>query len=330
MRQRVANGLMTLCLVLTLSGPVTAQDSYPSRPITLVNPYPPGGGVDKLARALAGPLQRVLKQPVVVDYRTGAAAAIGTASVAHALPDGYTIMIGAASTVTIPEVDRILDRKTAYAYTVDQLVGVALLSSDPTLLVVHPALPVKTAQEFIAFAKAHPGGLVVSSGGYYGPSHLPMALLEKAAGVRFRHLIGTGGGPALSAVLSGNAVAYAAAPAVATPHIDAGRVRVLAQWGTTRSPEFPDVPTWKELGLDLQFTDWYAVFAPARTPPEVLDVLRRALRQAVQNPEYRAEMSRLKQSIDFREGDEFQAWYAQERKLRTKAVRAVGRIDDAQ
>ncbi|TMH11735.1 MAG: tripartite tricarboxylate transporter substrate binding protein [Betaproteobacteria bacterium] len=309
-----------------LTAPAIAQpDVYPSHPVTLVSPYPPGGGVDILLRALVGPWQRALKQPIVVSYRTGAAAALGTASVANATPDGYTVMIGAASTVTIPEVDRLLERPPSYA--LDQLVGVALLSSEPTLLIVHPSLPVKTARDFIELARAHPGELVVSSGGYYGPSHLPILLLERAAGVRFKHLVGTGGGPAMTAVLSGNSVAYAAQPNVATPHILAGRARVLAHWGTKRLPAFPDLPSFKELGIDVEFYDWFAVFAPAKTPAAVIKVLQDSLRQAAHDAEFVAEMQRVNQSIEYRDGDEFQAWYQREKKWRVDAVRAIGKID---
>jgi tripartite-type tricarboxylate transporter receptor subunit TctC len=299
--------------------------AYPSHPVTLVNPYPPGGAIDLLAQALVEPLGSALKQPVTIVYRTGEAAAIGTASVANAPADGYTILVGAASTVTIPEVDRLLERPAAY--TLDQLGCVALLSIEPTVLIVNPSLPVHSAAEFLALARAHPGELMVSSGGFYGPSHLPMLFLERAAGVRFKHLVGTGGGPAMSAVLSGNAVAYAAQPSIATPHVLAGRARALAHWGTTRLPGFPDVPSFKEIGVDVQFYDWFAVFAPAKTPPLVFQVLREALRAATRDAQFQRAMARLNQTIDYRDDADFQAWYENEAKWRIEAVRAIGKID---
>jgi tripartite-type tricarboxylate transporter receptor subunit TctC len=301
------------------------QDAFPSRSVTLVDPYPPGGGVDLVARALLDPLQRSLKQTVTLNYRTGAAGAVGTASVANAKPDGYTILLGAASTVTIPEVDRLLQRPRSYA--LDQLVPVAVLTIEPTLLIVHPSLPVKSAREFVELARAHPGEVVVSSGGYYGPSHLPMLLLERTTGVRFRHLVGTGGGPAMSAVLSGNAVAYAAVPSVVSEHILAGRARALAHTGTQRLAAFPDLPSLKELGIDVEFYDWFAVFAPAKTPPAALAVLQRALRESAHSSEFVAEMARLNQRIEYLDGDALQAWYAHERQWRVDAVRAIGKID---
>jgi tripartite-type tricarboxylate transporter receptor subunit TctC len=309
----------------TPNHPPSPTDPYPSHPVTVVCPYPPGGGIDLLAQAIHDPLERALKQPVTVSYRTGSAAAIGTASVAHAEADGYTILMGAASTVTIPEVDHLLERPRSYE--LDELTAVALLTTEPPVLIVHPSLPAKTAAEFIALAKAHPGELIASSGGFYGPSHLPMLLLERAAGVRFKHLVGTGGGPAMSALLSGNAVAYAAQPNIATPHVQAGRARALAHFGTGRLPGFPDVPSFKEVGIDVHFDDWFAVFAPAKTPPPVLNALREALRAAARDPQFHDAMARLNQSVDYRDDDDFQAWYAHEAKWRIDAVRAIGRID---
>jgi len=316
--------LLAVALALPAGAPAQPE-AYPARPVTLVNPYPPGGGVDLLARALLDPLQRNLKQPVTISYRTGAAAAVGTASVANAAPDGYTILLGAASTVTIPEVDRLLQRPHSYA--LEQLAAVAVLTIEPTLLIVHPSLPVKDAREFIALAKAHPGEVVVSSGGYYGPSQLPMLLLERATGVRFRHLVGAGGGPAMSALLSGNAVAYAPPPSVATPHLQAGRARALAHFGTQRLPAFPDLPSLKELGIDVSFYDWFAVFAPARTPPEVLATLQEALRRAAHDAQFVAEMNKVNQRIEYLDGEQLQSWYAHEKQWRVDAVRAIGKID---
>src|SRR5438128_1650752 len=159
-------GIVLMAMFAVSAVAAVAQEGYPSRSITIVDPYPPGGGVDILVRALVKPLQRVLKQPLVVTYRSGAGGATGIASVANAAPDGYTLLVSATSTVTSPEADKLFGR--ASSYTTDQLTGLALFSAEPTVLVVHPSLRVKTAREFIELAKAHPGKLVVSSGGLYG------------------------------------------------------------------------------------------------------------------------------------------------------------------
>jgi tripartite-type tricarboxylate transporter receptor subunit TctC len=320
-----ANATLLALAMLLPHGAHAQPQPYPSRPVTLVSPYPPGGGIDILARALLEPLQRSLKQTVTISYRTGAAAAVGTASVANAAPDGYTLLLGAASTVTIPEVDRLLQRP--HSYSLDQLVPLAVFTLEPSLLIVHPSLPVKSAQEFIELARSHPGELVVSSGGYYGPSHLPMLLLERAAGVRFRHLVGAGGGPAMSALLSGNSVAYAAPSSVASPHLQAGRARALAHWGSAPMPAFPGLPSLKDAGLDVTFYDWYAAFAPAGTPPAVLEALQQAMSAASRDPQFIADMAKVNQRIDYFDGERLRAWYAHEKQWRVDAVRAIGKID---
>lgn len=303
-----------------------AQDRYPSRPVNIIDPYPPAGPLDIFVRPLAGPLERILKQPVVVSYRVGAGGATGIASVANAAPDGHTVLVAPASVATIPEVDKLFGR--APAYTHDQLIGVALFSAQPPVLVVHPSLPVKTVKDFIELARARPREVVMARGTLYGGLHLPMAMLEAAAGIRFRHLATAGGGAAMSAVLSGHAAAYAAPLSNATPNITSGRVRALAHWGNGRLPAFPDVPSFKELGIDVEFYDWIALFAPAKTPPAVLQILQDAARQAVQDPTFKAEMANVNQHIDYRDGAEFLDWYQHQQKRLADTVRAIGRVDE--
>lgn len=324
LRARARAAVLAAAAVVSPCG-LAQPDVFPTRAVSLVSPYPPGGGVDIVARALREPLQRGLGQPVEISYRTGQAAAVGTAFVANAAPDGYTILIGAASTVVIPELDRLFERPRSYA--LEQLVPVAVLTNDTPLLVVHPSLQVKNAREFIELARSRPGEVAVSNGVHYGPSHLPMLMLERAAGVRFRHLMGSGGGPAMSAVLSGNAVAFAGVPSVVARHLAAGRVRALAQWGARRLDAFPDVPTFQELGIDVEYHDWFAVFAPARTPPAALAVLRAALQKAVLEPDFLAAMAEANQPIAYLDGDALKTWYARESRQRVEAVRAIGRIE---
>jgi tripartite-type tricarboxylate transporter receptor subunit TctC len=147
--------------------------------------------------------------------------------------------------------------------------------------------------------------------------------------VRFRHLVGNGGGPAMTAVLSGNAAAYAAPPAVVTPHILSGRARVLAHWGNKRLPAFPNLPSLRELGFTSEFYDWRVLFVPAKTPPAVVKALQDALRAAVQDPQFKAEMERVNQTMDYRDGGDFSTWYEAERKRLTDTVRAIGKVDEA-
>jgi tripartite-type tricarboxylate transporter receptor subunit TctC len=311
-----------VALVLAAAAPALAEERFPARPITIVDPYPPGGSIDTLVTALAKPLQRILQQAVVVTYQPGAGGADGTAAVARRPADGYTVVVVASSFVSIPEFERL--QKRPPPYSTDELTGVALLSAEPVVLIANPSLPAKTARQFIALAKAHPGELVVAAAGRFGQSHLVMTLLEHAAGVRFRPLFAEGGGPALSAVLSGHAAAYTAPLSAATPHITSGEVRALAHSGTGRLPSFPDLPALKELGIDVEFYSWFAMFAPAQTPAPALDTLRGALRQAVRDPDFRAAMQKANLRIDYRDGDGFDLWYAREKKRIIDAVGTVG------
>jgi tripartite-type tricarboxylate transporter receptor subunit TctC len=229
----------------SLADPAAAQDAYPTRPITIVVPFPPGGIADLSARPLAPALERVLKQPVVVSNKAGAAGAVGMQSAAIAKPDGYTLLLALVSISTIPEVDALFGR--APAYSRDQFVGIARLSADPPLLVVGAETLWKSLKDFVDDARRRPGEITYASSGLYGASHVPMEMLLSAAGgLRMRHLPTTGGAPAMTALLGGHATAWASPPALALPHLKSGKLRALATWGGARLAAFPEVPTLKE------------------------------------------------------------------------------------
>ena len=182
----VLSVLVLSALVLSvLVGRADAEEPYPGRPVTLVVPFPPGGIADLSARPLAAVLERILKQPVVVANKSGAAGAVGMQSAAIAKPDGYTLMVALVSISTIPEVDRLFGRTPAY--TRDQFVGIARLNADPPMLVVGASAPWKSLKELVEDAKRRPGEIVFSSSGIYGASHVPMEMFMHAAGVRMRH-----------------------------------------------------------------------------------------------------------------------------------------------
>ena len=231
-------------VVFSAAGGAAAQEPYPTRPVTIVNPFPPGGIADLTARPLAAALERILKQPFVVANKPGAAGAVGTQSAAVAKPDGYTLLVALVSISSTPEVDKLFGR--AAIYTRDQFVGIARLNADPPLLVVNG--PWKTLKELVDDARKRPGEITYASSGPYGASHLPIEMLLNAAGVKMRHLPTTGGAPATTAVLGGHAQLWASPPALAVPHIQVGKMRPLASYGATRLAAFPDVPTLKELG----------------------------------------------------------------------------------
>lgn len=303
-----------------------AQDRYPSRAVTIVNPNAPGGQVDLTMRPLVAPLERALKQPIVLANRPGAAGAIGIAQVAHAAPDGYTLLATSPAIDTIPSVDRLLGREPAY--TVDQLIGIAMFNQDPTVLVVHPSLPVTTAREFVDYARVHTGEIVVSSSGAYGATHLPMAMLELAENLRFRNLTTPGGGPALIALLGGNAQAYAAPPGVAAPQIQAGKIKALAHWGTGRMAQFPDVPSFQEVGVNVEYWFWIGMFAPAKTPPAILQRIHAALREAIKDPEFTTAMEKINLPVVYRDGDAFNAWWREDLKRLTATIQGIGKIEE--
>src|SRR6266511_2174647 len=257
---------MTL-IVLTLAAvvPAAAQEAFPTRSIMIVNPYPPGGQADLTGRPLAASMEKVIKQPVVITNKSGAAGAVGMQSVAVARPDGYTVVLTVPAISTIPEVDRLFARPPAF--TRDQFTPIARINADPCILVVNAELPWRSVQELLEDAKRRPGEITYSSSGIYGASHVPTEMLLAAAGgLKMRHLPTTGGGPATTAVLGSHAQLWCSPPGVASPHVKSGKLRPLAITGAARHPYFPDVPTLKELGYDVEYYLWIGMFALKNTP----------------------------------------------------------------
>jgi tripartite-type tricarboxylate transporter receptor subunit TctC len=303
-----------------------AQEPYPSRPISLVAPFPPGGVADLTARPVAAAMEKVLKQPVGVVNKTGAAGAVGMQFVATSKPDGYTLLLALSSISIIPEADKLFGRPPAF--TVDQFAPVALISADPTILVVRTESPWKTAKEFIEDAKKRPNQISYSSSGIYGTLHMAMELLSHAAGIKLRHVPYAGAGPALTALLGGHVDALASGPSVVLPQIKAGKLRALAGWGEKRVAALPDVPTFKELGYpEAEFYIWAGLFAPKGTPEPVLAKLREAARAGVADPDFKAAMDKLETPIAFKQGAEFQKFFEADAHRLAEGVRKVGRVE---
>jgi tripartite-type tricarboxylate transporter receptor subunit TctC len=325
--------MITLRVVLIVlafcawAAPASADDPYPTRPITIVVPFPPGGIADLTARPLAASLERILKQPVVVTNKAGAAGAVGMQSVAIARPDGYTLLLGLVSISLLPERDALFGRPPSY--TRDQFVGIARLNADPTVLVVNAELPWKSLKELLDDARKRPGEITYASSGIYGASHVPLEmLLQAAGGLKMRHLPTTGGAPATTAVLGQHAALWASPPALALPHVKAGKLRPLATWGASRLAAFPEVPTLKELGYDLEYYAWAGLFAPRAVPPAVFKTLREAVRQAVQDPELRSAMDKVQTPIAYQDADEFKMWWDRDAQRLAEVVRKIGRVED--
>jgi tripartite-type tricarboxylate transporter receptor subunit TctC len=316
---------MMLLVLLVLVCSAAAEEPYPSRPVTIVVPFPPGGIADLTARPLAAAFERILKQPVVVSNKTGAAGAAGMQSAAIAKPDGYTIMVALVSISTIPEVDALFGRKPAF--TRDQFVGIARLNADPPLLVVGADTSWKTVNELVEDGKKRQGEITYSSSGVYGASHVPIEMFLQAAGLNMRHLPTTGGAPAMTAVLGGHAAMWASPPAIAVPHLKAGKIRALATWGATRLTAFPDIPTMKELGYNIEYYLWTGLFAPKNVPANVVKVLRDATRQAVHDREFNNAMEKIQTPIAYQDADEFRAWWDRDAQILAGVIKRIGRIE---
>jgi tripartite-type tricarboxylate transporter receptor subunit TctC len=318
---------MLFLALAALSSALAAQD-YPSKPITMVVPFPPGGVADIVGRPLAAVMQKSLKQPVVIINRTGAGGAVGMAAVAKSAPDGYTILMGLSSISIFPVSDRINGKEPPYE--MHDFAPIALVTADPTVLVVRADGPYKTLKEFVAAAKARPGKINYSSSGVYGTLHVAMEIFANAAGIQLFHVPYQGGGPAVTALLSGQVEASAQGPAAAIGHIKGGKMRALASWGTERLKLLPDIPTFKEQGYDAEFYIWSGVFAPAATPAPVLTRLREAVREAANSEEFRGAMDKVQTPVAYRDAPEFAKYWERDAARLKVALEKIGRVEEKQ
>ena len=319
----VRAALSFLFVVSSLAG---AQDAYPSKPITMIVPFPPGGVADLTGRPTAASMEKTLKQKIVIENKAGAGGGIGMAQVAKAKPDGYTIMMALSSVSVIPEADKILGR--APMFTLDQLAPIALVSADPTILVVRADSPWKSVRDMVDDAKKRPGAISYSSSGIYGTLHVAMAMLADSAGISLKHVPFTGAGPAITALLGGHVDALATGPGTVIQHIKAGKLRALAGWGAKRIDALPDLPTLKELGYDAEFYIWSGLFAPAGTPAAILQTLRHAAAEAVKDPQFRTAMSAIDTPITYLDAPEFQKFWDNDAQRLAKVVQKIGKIEE--
>jgi tripartite-type tricarboxylate transporter receptor subunit TctC len=313
-----------MSVLLLACGVAQAQDVFPSRSITMIVPFPPGGVADSTGRPTAAALEKVLKQPVAITNRPGAGGAVGNAAVANAKPDGYTVLMALSSISVIPEADKLFNRKPAY--TLDQFAPVALVSADPVILVVHPSLPVKTVKEVIALARKQPGELSFSSSGVYGALHMPMEMFLHAAKLKMRHVPTTGGGPAITQLLGGHVTMTAGGPAAITSHVKAGKLRPIVTWGAERHPNYKEVPTFKEQGMDIVYYIWAGMFVPAATPEPVVKVLRDAVRQAVADADFRSQMAKVSSPVNYLDAPDFAKYLDADAKRLAAVVKVVGKV----
>jgi tripartite-type tricarboxylate transporter receptor subunit TctC len=257
-----------------------AADQYPERPIRLIVPFAPGGGTDINARILSDPIGKALGQQIVVDNRPGAGSSIGSDIAAKSPPDGYTLLLGTISLTINPAVYKKLPFDAQR-----DLIPITRVSDQPSILVVHPSLPAKTFQEFIALARAQSGKITFGSAGHGTGSHLATTLLMLEINAQGIHVPFKGTGPALNALLSNELTIYMSTFASALPHIKSERLRPYAVTTTYRAGPLPDVPTLAESGLPgFEYAAWYGMFAPAGTPRPIIDKVYKATVGALESP----------------------------------------------
>jgi tripartite-type tricarboxylate transporter receptor subunit TctC len=315
-----------LAFLVSVSNLALAQDGYPSRPINMIVPFPPGGVADIVGRPLAAIMEKSLKHPVVVVNRTGAGGALGMREVAKAAPDGYTILMGLSSISIFPVSERVNGKQPVYE--LKDFAPIALVTADPTVLVVRADSPYKNVKDFVEAAKANPGKINYSSSGVYGTLHVAMEIFADAAGIKLFHVPYGGGGPAVTALLGGQVQASAQGPAAAIGQIRAGKMRALAGWGTERLKLLPELPTFKELGYDAEFYIWSGVFAPAATPAPVVSKLREAVKAAATSADFKNAMEKVSTPVSYLDAPEFAKYWERDARRLAAAVEKIGKVEE--
>ena len=288
MNRRRSASMPGLALAVFLAASVAgaAAQDFPTQPVRVVIPYAPGGGSDILMRPIAPLMAERLKQSIVIDNRAGAGGNIGAQQVAHAPPDGHTLLMANNSHTVNPYIykDAGYDLSTQFA-------PISLVGTSPLIVVVHKSVPVRTLAELVALAQAAPGKLNFGSPGVGTPGHLAAVLFNKQAGVDALHIAYKGSGPTTLALLQAEVQFSFSTPAAVEPHLRSGDLRALAVTSAERFAAFPDVPTVAQSGLrglgDYRMDIWWGLLAPARTDPRVLDKLHAAVVQAVADPSLR-------------------------------------------
>jgi len=298
---------------------------YPSRAITFINPFPPGGAADVVGRPFAAVLEPIIKQPAVIETKAGAAGAVGAQVAANAKPDGYTLLLHIVSISGFSEVDKLFGRQPKF--TRADFIPIARFIADPCVLIVNDRTPYRTLKEFADDAMKRPNEIIFSSSGLYGALHLPMALYLKAAGIKLRHLPTNGGGPALTALIGNNSQVLVSSIAACLGQIKGGKARALASFGAQRSHALPDVPTMKELGYDIEFYLWVGLFAPKGTSEPIVAKIRDFTRGAVMTPKFKELMANVGQDVDYLDQAEFRAFWDADARRVEEAVRSIGRVE---
>lgn len=304
---------------------VGAQGSWPTRAITMVVPFPPGGLADLVARPVAEAMSRELGQPVVIENRAGAGGGIGMSQVAKAKPDGYTILMALSSLTVIPEADVILGRPAMFA--LGDLRPIARFTADPTVLAVRADAPWKTAQQFVEDVKKRPGAINYGSSGNYGTMHVPMEILAQNAGLKMTHVPFTGAGPAVVALLGGQIDAVSTGPATILQQVKAGKLRVLAHWGSGQLASMPDVPSLKDAGFNAEYAQWSGLFVPKATPEPIAQRLRAAARAAAQDARVKEIILGAGSPVLYQDSPDFEKYVQADANRMAAVVKRIGKLE---
>jgi tripartite-type tricarboxylate transporter receptor subunit TctC len=312
---------LLIALTLLACGMPAAAADYPTRPVTLVVAFPPGGASDVLARILGRKLEQILGQPFVIDNRPGAGRNVAAEAVAHAAPDGYTLFAGNNA---ILATNAALYKKINFDPGTD-FAPIGLIGSQTNILVVNPAVPARSMAELIALAKVTPGKLNFASSGHGLAAHLAGELFKAEAKIDIVHVPYKGAAPALQDVIAGHVQMMFATASSVVPHIKDGKVRALAVASLKRTAVLPDIPTIDELGIkNFDATTWHGLVAPAQTPKEIIATLNRALATALADPGAKRSLNDLGVDIIGGSPEEFAPYIKSEIPKWTAIIKASG------
>ncbi len=304
---------------------VAAQNAWPTRSITMIVPFPPGGLADLVARPVAEAMARELGQPVVIENKAGAGGGIGMGLAAKSKPDGYTVLLALSSLTVIPEADAVLARQPMFAH--NDLRAIARFTADPTVLAVRADSPWKTVKDFVEDAKKRPGAINYGSSGNYGTMHVPMEILSQNAGIKMTHVPFTGAGPAVVALLGGQIDAVSSGPATVLQHVKAGKLRVLGHWGNSPLGALPEAPSLKDAGYNAEYAQWSGLFIPKDTPEPIAQRLRAAARAAAQDSKVKEVILNAGSPVLYLDSPDFEKYVQADVKRMAEVVKRIGKVE---
>ena len=317
--------LIFTSLLACIALPAAAQSPWPARPITMIVPFPPGGLADLVARPVAEAMARDLGQPVVIENRAGAGGGIGMGVAAKAKPDGYTVLLALSSLTVIPEADIVLGRPALFA--LQDLRPIARFTADPTVLAVRADSPWQTVQQFVDDAKKRPGAINYGSSGSYGTMHVPMEILSQNAAIKMTHVPFTGAGPAVVALLGGQIDAVSSGPATVLQQVKAGKLRVLAHWGSAPLATLPDAPSLRDAGYNAEYAQWSGLFIPKDTPEPIAQRLRASARMAAQDSKVKDVILNAGSPVLYLDSADFEKYVQADATRMAVVVKRIGKVE---